>query len=205
MHHVGAAEPPEIQESPLLIHPPSCHAFPPPPRDWETLGVHLQESVPQKDLGSKSSAPALELIAAVGQDVGEGKGEEKHLEVGSWQLGPHWQGEEAALWITDRSVCSLGCKGEFLNAKKNTGRKKVDSARNNTQWRKAASCFPGMGTQHGDVPERVLVFWHPTLHPWAPRCPWECGHGMVSCSSSHFVHFWSYLAASPSSFVTWHQ
>lgn len=85
--------------------------------------MHLQESAAspsKRDL----RAPALELIPAVEQNVGEGKGEEKHLEPGSWQLSPHLQGEEAALWITDRSVCSLGCKGEFLKAKKNTGRKK---------------------------------------------------------------------------------
>lgn len=100
-----------------------CHAFPPPPRHWEALEEHLQESAvsvaqQQKDLGSESSAPAPEVVPAVQENVGEGKGEEKQLEVAWWQLGPHLQGaaqgEEKALWmlwINDRSVCSAGSSG----------------------------------------------------------------------------------------------
>lgn len=206
--------PPETQGSPRLIHTPSCHAFPPPPRGWEALGVHLQEYLltlwpsSKKDLGSKGSVPAVELIPAVEENVGEGKGEEKHLEVGSWQLSPQFQGaapgEETALWKTDRRVCSEGCKGEFLNAKENRGEKKreVDSARNNSQWRKAGSCFPGMGTL-----EHVLVFWHPAFHPWAPHCPGECGHGMAWPAT--VPHILSVFGATsqhlPVPFMTWNQ
>lgn len=170
--------------------------------------MHLQEYLltlwpsSKKDLGSKGSVPAVELIPAVEENVGEGKGEEKHLEVGSWQLSSQFQGaapgEETALRKTDRRVCSEGCKGEFLNAKENRGEKKEKWILQEitASGERQAAAFQGWAPWS--------MFWcsgilHsiPGLHTALGMWAW---HGMASHSSSHFVCFWSHLTASPSSF-----